>query len=170
MAAALLVVRIAGLHLGARTSLGHLDLNEVQQLLRVLRRPPARDLDDLERRVAAAAARDGDVAGDVAEMNLAARPELQRARRALRLLLAPFAVALTLPLDGDRALARAGQVARRSERVRVDGQRRERGNEDDHSVHLGLPSVAYDLLAPSTTCAAPAASPRRIWFISAIVS
>jgi hypothetical protein len=112
MTAALFVVGIAGLHLGARSSLGHLDLDEVQQLFCVLHRPAAGHLDDLERRVAAAAARDGDVAGDVAQMDLAARTELQRARRALRLLLAPFAIAVALPLDGDRALARAGPVAR----------------------------------------------------------
>ena len=79
---------IARPHVGAAAALGDVDLHQLQQLARVVDVAAARGLDDLDGRVGAAAARDDDVAGDVAEREHAVGAQLERLGRPLGLLLA----------------------------------------------------------------------------------
>ncbi len=148
VAAAVLAARIRSPDLDARAALVHLDAHRRQRFLRLLVVAAARRLEDLDLRVAAAAARDDDVAGQIRQAQLAAIAETHRARRPVGLLggiLPPDlfgALALPLlhaPVDlpaDDRHLRLAGAVGSLGGGARCERERGSGGGGGDNSFHL----------------------------------
>ena len=131
VAAHLVAARVDGLHFGAAAPLGDVDLHQPEQLPRLVGRPRARRLDDLDRRVAAAGARHDDVARRCWRRQLAVGADFRRPGLPIGLLLAPLLVAPVLT-----TLRRVLDASSRTtERIRsgsgcARGRRRERGQRE----------------------------------------